>query len=195
YALVIRRYAPFQQFGFGFEGDARTAASTALDATARTIGVVAFGADFLRPYPGGSSGTSFTGLGARFRNLVGTRTSNVVLTLTRPVVGGAGVQFTAHTSGANPLVPHAPAIDTYVDFAARFQSGTVEFAGRVRGNNFPNAEVFVVDSKGNSVLLCDFRTSGRRNLGPTTRLFGQGEASTLGMFKRSAGVNSRGFTG
>lgn len=41
YSLVVRRYAPFESFGGGFEGDNRQF-SVSMAATARTVGVVLF---------------------------------------------------------------------------------------------------------------------------------------------------------
>lgn len=40
--LYVRRYAPFSQFGGGFEGDNRSVSSTSLTATSRTSGSVFF---------------------------------------------------------------------------------------------------------------------------------------------------------
>lgn len=86
------------------------------------------------------------------------------------------------TAGANPLVPGAPDIDTFIDVSARFGSTAITIDGTVRGDTFPNAEVFVVDAVGNRVLLWDYATTGDQNTGPMTRLAGSHSSATLGSF-------------
>ncbi len=60
--LVVRRYAPFAEFGGGFEGDTRTEATTSPTATARTVGVVEFDAKSVRGYRSFSDGSEFLAL-------------------------------------------------------------------------------------------------------------------------------------
>ena len=61
--LYVRRYAPFSQFGGGFEGDNRSVSSTSLTATSRTSGSVFFDRRSIGRATGGSSGTAFVGAG------------------------------------------------------------------------------------------------------------------------------------
>jgi hypothetical protein len=94
------------------------------------------------------------------------------------------ISFTAYTAGSNPCVPGAPDIDTFVDLDAVFSMSSVVFSGKVRGDSFPNAEVWVYDGTVNPgyVLLFDFRTGGGQNTGPAT-LFGSGKSNVLGTFQ------------
>jgi hypothetical protein len=182
FQLVFRRYAPFAQFGFGFEGDRRPSASISTNDTARTIGVVPFERGYIGSMSATSSGTHFTGAGEWFRRLAGGHKSDVACEIAKKVVFENSVSFTASTAGANPMVPGAPAIDTYVDFKASWLGTGVRFEGVARGDDFPNAEVFVVDDEGLGCLLFDGRTTGGRQTGPMTRLMGSHESQYLGSF-------------
>jgi hypothetical protein len=180
YTLFFRRYAPFATFGGGFEGDHRKSASTSLLATARTIGIVSFAPGNVGPVRGSSSGTAFSGAGARVERMLGRHFSKVTSTVTVSSRTIDHVRFSAQTAGANPIVPLAPTIDTFVDFDALFRDRALILSGTVRGDDFPNVEVFAVDAKGQSVLLFEFATSGGQNTGPITRLAGDHSNQTLG---------------
>src|SRR4051794_10006491 len=114
YMLVFRRYAPFKEFGGGFEGDDRSGPSTSLMASARTVGVVTFDGSSIS-INGSSSGTAFTGFGADVNQVLGKHTSKVVATVDVKTRNTMLLSFTAYTAGANPMVPLAPDIDTFVD--------------------------------------------------------------------------------
>lgn len=180
--LFVRRYAPFATFGGGFEGDNRTGASTSPVATARTIGVVEFGPTGVTALVGFSTGSTFEGAGPWLAEKIGRHFSKVKSEVTGLAVSPRTLGFTVQTAGANPLVPVvAPDIDTFVDFNVSFGENT-RYWGTVRGDSFPNAEVFVVDEAGREILLFDFRTGGGRNTGPMTRLAGAHARQTLGSF-------------
>lgn len=178
YSLWFRRYAPFAKFGFGFEGDSRTSASTSMRATARTAGGCSFGPGTVGPGFGSSSGSKHTSFAT-------TATSKVTSSVKVATATLKAVRFTAQSAGSNPLVPGAPDIDTYVDIHAAFGPRSVTIEGTVRGDDFPNAEVFVVDGLGHSVLLWDFSTTGGQDTGPMTRLAGPHETNTLGSFSKT----------
>jgi hypothetical protein len=192
FLFVFRRYAPFAEFGFGFEGDHRTVASTSLDATARTTGKVPFARGSIGTIGATSSGTQFSGGGDWVRKLAGRHMSDVTCAIAKKVIGPTSISFSASTAGANPMVPGAPAIDTYVDFRAEWIGSSVRFSGTVRGDDFPNAEVFVVDAKGVGCLLFDGRTTGGQNTGPMTRLAGAHAAQVLGQFSLAVAVTPTG---
>lgn len=192
FLLVFRRYAPFAEFGFGFEGDHRTEASTSLDATARTTGKVPFARGSIGTIDATSSGTQYTGGGDWLRKLGGRHMSDVARTIAQKTIGPTFISFSASTAGANPMVPGAPAIDTFVDFRAEWIGTGMRFSGTVRGDDFPNAEVFVVDAKGVGCLLFDGRTTGGQNTGPMTRLAGAHAAQALGQFSLAVALTSGG---
>ena len=186
YMLVFKRYAPFETFGGGFEGDKRTGPSSNRGATARTIGVVEF---------------TDSGVGSKMLGYsTGTRWSSdaelaFAKVATKLIVNAGSwgsISFTAYTAGANPLVP-APDIDTFVDLRAKFSTSSILFSGTVRGDGFPNAEVWVYDGtvSAKHVLLFDYRTGGDRNLGPGT-LFGDGAKNSLGTFSVNTPIGSDG---
>jgi len=180
--LVFRRYAPFKQFGFGFEGDNRSGPSVSMSATARTIGMVPFERGSIGALTASSSGTEFTGAGDWLKHKAGRHTSKVSSKLVSNGVSVSAVRFTASTAGANPMVPGAPAIDTFVDFSATWIGNSIRFEGGLRGDDFPNAEVFVVDPAGKACLLFDGRTTGGQDTGPMTRLAGTHDKQKLGSF-------------
>jgi hypothetical protein len=182
FILVFRRYAPFSKFGFGFEGDNRTGPSVSMEATARTIGLVPFERGSVGSIHAESSGTEFLGLGAWVRKLAGKRKSKVSCSISNKIMSKNSLSFTASTAGANPMVPGAPDIDTFVDFGVEWIGKGLRFRGSVRGDDFPNAEVFVLDSKGFGCLLFDGRTTGGQDTGPLTRLAGPHESQNLGSF-------------
>jgi len=182
YWLVFRRYAPFDSFGGGFEGDSRKSASSELSDTARTVGAVEFEPGHIGSVYGYSSGTEFVGAGKRIAELLGKHYSKVNASVSVGTKTITTLKFTAQTDGANPLVPLAPAIDTFVDVQVVFGERRMQIQGSVRGDDFPNAEVFVIDRFGNSSLLLDFQTTGGRETGPMTRLWGAHEKQVIGDF-------------
>ena len=194
FVLVIRRYAPFATFGGGFEGDNRTGPSISLTDTARTIGMVPFERGVVGSITASSSGTSYRGLGRWVELRAGRHYSKVKCAVTGTAITADTVSFTASTEGANPMIPVAPDIDTYVDFKAKWSAGALQFEGSVRGDNFPNAEVFVIDAAtvGSGCLLFDGRTSGGQHTGPITRLPGSGATSRLGAFSARMPLSASG---
>jgi hypothetical protein len=87
-----------------------------------------------------------------------------------------------------------PDIDTFVDFSATFEKDHLVFKGVVRGDGFPNAEVFVMDSSSQVVSLLDYRTSSNE-AGPLHRLFGAHATNRLGAFDRQVELTSAGLFG
>lgn len=193
YFLVVRRYAPYTTFGGGFEGDSRTEATVNPLASARTIGVAAFTLRNVAGYEGTSSGSTFDGAGEWVRKVIGRHYSHVTAEISNVDKGRDSISFTLYTAGANPLVPIiAPDIVTYVDFKASFGGPGVLLSGTVRGDTFPNCEVFALDCRANGAMLFDYRTSGGRNFGPL-RLLGQKD-STLGLFNVRVALNGETFS-
>lgn len=184
YGLFFRRYAPFATFGGGFEGDSRSTASTSLTATARTIGSLMFAPGNVSEVSATSSGTAFTGLGAKVERLLGKHHSKVTASVAVSTRTLDCLRFVAQTSGANPMVPAAPAIDTYLDMQVTFRSQAIELSGTMRGDDFPNAEVFVTDATGQAVLIFEFATDGGQTTGPMTRLAGDHSGQVLGTFSK-----------
>lgn len=196
YGFFFRRYAPFDTFGFGYEGDGRDAASTSLTATARTIGAINFAPGNVGELSGTSSGTGFAGFGKAIQQRLGTRHSKVTSSVHVTTRSVDCLRFTAQTSGANPMVPApsklVPAIDTFVDVHIVFRSNTIEISGTVRGDSFPNAEIFATDAKGQSIMLFEYATTGGQNTGPFTRLVGSHSDQILGEFSKRIATSGDG---
>jgi hypothetical protein len=184
YGLFFRRYAPFATFGGGFEGDNRKSATTSLTATSRTTGALNFAPGNVGNMTAESSGTTYAGLGVQVQQLLGRHFSKVTSSVSVATRTIDCLRFTAQTAGANPMVPASPTIDTFLDVHIVFRNQAIELAGRLRGDNFPNAEVFATDAIGQSSLLFEFATSGGQLTGPMTRLAGDNSSQVLGSFSR-----------
>ncbi|PWR18812.1 hypothetical protein DKG75_17685 [Zavarzinia compransoris] len=172
--MVFRRYAPFATFGLGFEGDSRTGPDMNASASSRTAAKVEFGPGYVGSVIGSSSGTSY-GTGPK-------KYAKVATDLKIRTKTDTALDFTASSAGANPMVPGAPDIDTFVDLKVQFLAKAIVLTGKVRGDAFPNGEVLVFDGSGAAVLLFDFRTKGGKDSGPFTMLMGSGSGNTLGSF-------------
>jgi|HubBroStandDraft_1064217.scaffolds.fasta_scaffold134884_2 hypothetical protein len=89
-------------------------------------------------------------------------------------------------SGSNPLVPGSPDIDTNVNFTAVLNSGQVCYSGSLYGDEFPDAEVFALNSTNQATMLLTFTTPGGPNSGPVIYLPGDG-TSNMGTFSNVCG--------
>lgn len=179
YELVFKRYAPFEWFGGGFHGDNRNEPS--LHASARTSARIEF--DFAQGVISsvGSSGESYNRVAPNVR-----RTGTTNVSITNQSLSGGVLKFTAHSEGALPLIPMSPDIDTFVDVIARETASGVMMEGKVRGDSFPNAEVFLVNPQNaRSIVLFHFETTGGRITGPVSRLPGAHSKNVLGNFEKS----------
>ncbi|MDR3555110.1 MAG: hypothetical protein P4L55_10180 [Syntrophobacteraceae bacterium] len=200
--LYFRRYAPFDSFAGGnplapgqrSEGDHRTGASTSLQATSRTYGCIFFNAhDGPIYYFSGSSGTTtHTLVWGDIKGMADV--SMTVFPIIRYLPGVFG--FTARTAGGYPLAPQAltPEINSTVWTRIDFSSpGVMRISGEAFGDDFPNLEVFVVCARsGHSAILIDGRTTGGKDTGPDTRLWGSHSSQTLGTFSQNLGLNANG---
>lgn len=178
YILDFRRYAPFTSFGGGFHGDGRSSANFA--GTFRTRGVITFD-----PVAGTASGVGSSGVSYHVAAPSIRKTGTTTCAVTGVTKAGSVFRFTAATAGALPLIPGAPDIDTFVDFTATISGSGITFSGTVRGDNFPNAEVFVYPTGALTTppaAVFHFATTGDRNLGPMTRLAGSHASKVLGSF-------------
>ena len=208
YQLVFRRYAPFYSFGGGFEGDDRETPSISLtEATGRTIGIVKFNRTSISNPRAYSDGTHYVGLGDTFRDFAGKHTATVSSQLSSRIISSNKISFTASTAGANPMIPSipigtgggpvpyghgatiklAPDIDTFIDFKTEWlttKANSIKFSGTVRGDTFPNLEVFVLDANDKGILLFDGRTAGGQTTGPLTHLPGSNSRKNLGQFSQ-----------
>lgn len=194
YGLWFRRYAPFATFGSvgigEFEGDTRTSASGSISDSSRTYGCVLFDRSRAVRANGGSSGTIlFPKFGGPIHGMA------TVKTVFRLILSKTGaIEFTAGTEGGNPLVPGAPEIDTVVTAKIDFSTpNRMAISGEVFGDNFPNLEVFVHCYRSRtSAILVDGRTTGGRDSGPGTRLFGAHTTHRIAKFDAALSLDGAG---
>ena len=165
YLLNVRSYAPFASFGGGFEGDNR-GPSTASGSSSRVAVQVIF-----NPQSGrigtpvsSSSGTTWLPLGTR-----GMATPKAAVT--KSVRMARGFRIELDVAGSNPLVPGAPDIDLHLNLSVTQSTGYLNVYASLRGDAFPNAEVFVVDDRATARMILTFATSGG-TMGPFTSLPG-----------------------
>lgn len=224
YHLFVRRYAPFSSFGGGFDGDNRGFSTktnvTSRTVGVATFGPTSTDVSG----SGYSTGSAWVGpwevrksypLGS-----IGQSNGQVRVSITNTTSTNGKIRFTIHTEGNLPLKdillhqklaeaadkisgvlrPNSPRpqgtpdIDTFVDFTATFSGEKVQFEGTVRGDRFPNAEVFVLDGASNDVPLLDYRTKSNE-AGPLYRLFGAHAQNRLGSFRKEICVDSNGSFG
>lgn len=224
YKLYVRRYAPFRSFGGGFEGDGRefstkldATSRTVGVATFSPGKAMATGA-------GSSSGSSWVGPWEVRKNFettsIGQRMGQVRVDVRNVSRARHSVSFTMYTEGNVPLkdllfhksiadvmdrMNHAvrpnspnpqgtPDIDTFVDFKASVHGDKILFEGVMRGDGFPNAEVFVLDAKSQVVALLDYRTKSGIT-GPFHRLFGDHAGNRIAVFRREVDLSEDGSFG
>jgi hypothetical protein len=75
--------------------------------------------------------------------------------------------------------PLSPDIDRTLNLRATVSNGRLNIDGNVLGDVFPNAEAFVTDSAGNSIMLGHFETSMGSNEGPLLGLPGEGSTPLM----------------
>ena len=189
FGLFFRRYAPFDTFGFGFEGDKR-GPSTSIKASSRTYGCVMFNKAEAFYWFAGSAGTHYHS--TVWGEIVGYSDVSMTVELRQ---NDRAVDFSAATAGANPLVPKSPDIDTKVHCRFDFRtSGEMKVDVQSFGDTFPNLEIFIFCFRsGNAALLIDGRTTGGRNTGPMTRLAGRGAQRYLGRSERTLKLTDQGL--
>jgi hypothetical protein len=88
-------------------------------------------------------------------------------------------------TGANPLVfPQSLSPNIKTNLSITYQDSTpgqVCYSGSMYGNQFPNSEAFVVNSKSQATMLITFTTPGGPNAGPIQYLPLDG-TSNMGSF-------------
>ena len=121
-----------------------------------------------------------------FFPVVGTDRSHVKADLNVQRYGDDRAHIQFSTAGDMPLTlangnfgpPFAPDIDTHVELTYFKCGDELHLSGRVFGDTFPNAEIFLTDSLRNSVLLGGHTTAGGEMLGPFMYLWGSGKDDT-----------------
>ncbi|HKU44281.1 MAG TPA: hypothetical protein VJR89_39250 [Polyangiales bacterium] len=106
-----------------------------------------------------SSGTTYLPLG--IHGLAEPRAS-----LSRAQRIPAGFAISLDVAGANPLLPGAPDIDLHAMLNITCGLRSLQVSGSLRGDAFPNAELFLTDDAGTSRMLMTFDTTAGPIGGP-----------------------------
>jgi hypothetical protein len=176
-------YLPYVCLANCFLGDDRSF-TTSLDVTSRISSKIQFRLPGMTIY-GKATATSSPSVDIFLRKETAT---DVIDTTSK------GGTLSMHFFGANPLIwPQSlsPDIDTRLDLIGSVDvapSGQVCYYGNLYGDQFPDAEVFVVNSQGQSTMLLTFATPGGPNSGPIKYLPGDG-INNMGTFVICALLN------
>ena len=185
FSMTLRRFAPFESFGGGFQGDAKSrhipaanegtgGFSTDPNATSRTSLTIAVEGQVITQ-PAGHADLSR-------HPLLGEGRAKVRTTSTSVPASSTDGELDAQSAAAMPLtlanghlsfVPWAPDIDSDVELTYEQKPHALEVAGAVWGDRFPNAELFLSDRSQTSVMVGTFQTEAGA-AGPLLELFGAG---------------------
>ena len=85
-----------------------------------------------------------------------------------PTITASAASQAMHVAlaASNPLVPGAADIDVKLDMTIQTIATMAHYKGRLHGDAFPNAEVFVVNSENQATMLHEFSTEGSAAFGP-----------------------------
>jgi hypothetical protein len=204
FQLVVRRFAPFAEFGaihgvlpFGigsFKGDNRTF-STSAQVTYKTALFLVLDLSkgkIVEGPVGHSTGTirhkgdakTFARVGFKIKYL-------------KAEAGRISLYVSFH--GANPGAEGlwgrvvglaSPDIDTDLLFNASLKDGNLVVGGRLFGDGFPDAELFLRDNGQTAHMLATYRTPYHKDFGPAIRLPRPGKKH-LGTFKEGLILNEQ----
>ena len=95
---------------------------------------------------------------------------------------GVGRQLYTHLRGAMPILP-SPNIDVFTNIEIEANQAEVCFKGAMRGDAFPNAELFVWQGRSRSDMLHEFTTEAGPEFGPLYMLWGKNQRP-MGSFSK-----------
>jgi RHS repeat-associated protein len=160
--IHMRSFAPFESFGFGFHGDNR-GFSTRVDESSRIYTSFNFDTETNSI----SEALSFSSSTSHSFGFEGKETSKY------GIVSHGDGSIDAYHRGGNPVTKEfplgeylTPDINLQASFFIDEGSGYIDVSTVMFGDAFPNAETFITDGYGNSVMLNAFETEGSPNLGP-----------------------------
>ena len=108
-----------------------------------------------------------------------------------------GSNIDVHSSGSNKAQFGAPPIDQFTKINVAIDGDIkkdhiLNITGTISGDNFPNQESSIYDSKGNALWLGNFTTTGDQEYGPVQRLFFEDEGDVNINVNIQINVNSDG---
>jgi RHS repeat-associated protein len=164
--IITRSYAPYKTFGPGnsWHGDSR-GASVNRNASSRTSVNINHDTETRKTTATGGLTRSHTVDGSKDATSRTEVESN----------NSKGNKIDVHSAGNNAAQKGSWDIDQFTKLTANIEGNVkdahvLNISGTVSGDDFPNQESMVFDSKGNGVMLGTFETSGDREMGPVTDL-------------------------
>ncbi len=164
--IVTRSYAPYKTFGPGnnWYGDNR-GASVNRNASSRSSVTITHDTETRTTTAMGSSRRSHTVDGSK----------DAISTTVVEENKSKGNKIDVHSAGRNEAQTGSFDIDQFTKLNANIEGNVkdahvLNISGTVSGDDFPNQESMVYDSKGNGVMLGTFETSRDRQSGPVTDL-------------------------
>jgi len=168
--FMTRSYAPFKTFGpsYKWHGDNR---GHSLDkyASYRTRVIITHDTELKTTFADGGRSRSYT-----------TNGNKDAYSTTYTKNKSKGTNIDVHSYGGNEAQFGTPDIDQFTKLNANIEGNIksdhiLHISGTISGDNFPNQESMIYDTKGNTLWLGNFETTGDRESGPVTRLWGSGE--------------------
>ncbi|NDP28846.1 MAG: RHS repeat-associated core domain-containing protein, partial [Flavobacterium sp.] len=163
--IVTRSYAPFKTFGpsNAWHGDGR-GHSLNRNASYRSWVGITHDTETRRTSATGGVSRSYATDGSKdaySRTLVENRSN--------------GKNIDIHSAGRNEAQTGSWDIDQFTKLSANIEGNVkkdhiLNVSGTISGDDFPNQESMIYDSKGNTLWLGNFETSGDRQSGPVTDL-------------------------
>ena len=172
--FVTRSYAPFKTFGPWDEwyGDNR-APSLNIDASYRTSVTIEYKIKSRRVITKGGKTRSHTIDGKK-------DAISETFVRNRTPQGGGITFFDVYSYGGNAAQFGAPNVDQFtfimIIIEGKLQEDHIlHIVGNIKGDDFPNQESIIYDSKKNTLWLGLFKTKGDKNSGPVTDLWFENE--------------------
>lgn len=168
--FMTRSYAPFKTFGpsYKWHGDNRGHSSDRY-ASYRTRVIITHDTELKTTFADGGRSRSYTTDGKK---------DAYSPTYTKNRSKGSNIDV--HSYGGNEAQFGAPDIDQFTKLTANIEGNIkkdhiLSISGTISGDDFPNQESLIYDAKGNTLWLGNFETSGDRQYGPATNLWGSDE--------------------
>jgi hypothetical protein len=205
--FFVRGYAPFRRFGGGYAGDERSA-SVDTRATARLWYVLTVNVAGMTRISTNTWSDESHGHGWFPRALFATAPLSAGIDHNGTVVGrgiptqrtgftaigrpGHGFAVAVDLAGPNPLVGMAADIDIQLNMRVEKDRNGLAVAGNLRGDGFPNAEVFLRDAAGDAVFVHTYETPGGADTGPYEYLPGH-NFRMMGSFHKRIAITEIGL--
>lgn len=173
--IITRSYAPFKTFGppgFRYHGDDR-GHSLSRNASYRTSATINYDTETYERTVTGGRGLSYP---------AGKSPADGTYSDTHIKDRSQGNNLDVHSFGNNADVTGSFDIDQFTKLSVTTDGDIkgnhiLNITGIISGDDFPNQESMVMDSKGNALWLGNFETTGSQTWGPVVNLPGESEGN------------------